>query len=241
MLLAAAIAGCVCALLIVVTAELRVPRVSGAEEAERLTSRPVLATVGVRLGGPERGRRRSDAEISPVLLTAGDEYEELYIRLSDAAYNLKSIAVLGSEGEVTASVAINLAAAAALQARSALLVDLDLRESPVSEILGVFAESGLVEVVGGEKRWPEVIVPVQVGRDRTIDLLTSGSSRRPGVLEAVNPLTEIAAIGRRYDTVVLHVPEHRMLCFYTSGVPADVRQIKSACRGEAHDSPGNDI
>ncbi len=206
MLAASLIFGLAAGFAIALMAELRSPRVADAREIELLVSLPVLARVGPTERMPERSRRRADREVAPIIDQANDTYRQVYLSLADAATNLPTVAITGDEPSVVATMSINLAVAAAHQARHALVIDADVTVHSVSAALHVPPAPGATESLTGEIEWPEVIVHAVVGRDRTIDVIPAG--RRRGANE-VAPRTlrdAVAHLARRYDTVVVSAP-----------------------------------
>src|SRR5687767_5718139 len=178
MLAASLIFGLAAGFAIALIAELRSPRVADAREIERLVSLPVIARVGATERVPERSRRRADREVAAVIDQATDTYRQLYLSLADGASNLRGIAIIGDEPSVVATLAVNLAAAAAHQARHALVIDADVTVHSVSAALLIPPAPGTTESLTGEVEWPEVIVHAVVGRDRTIDVIPAGRRLR---------------------------------------------------------------
>ena len=77
---------------------------------------------------------------------------------------------------------MNVAAIAADEARSTIIIDTDSRTSPVAAALRIHAEPGLADVLDRRIDWAEVTSQATVGRDRVIDVLPSGitpTSRNP--------------------------------------------------------------
>ena len=206
MLAASLIFGLAAGFAIALIAELRSPRVADAREIERLVSLPVIARVGPAERVPERSRRRADREVAPVIDQATDTYRQLYLSLADAATNLPVVAFTGDEPSVVATMSVNVAVAAAHQARHAVVIDADVTVHSVSAALHIAPAPGATESLTGEMEWPEVIVHAVVGRDRTIDVIPAG--RRRGHDEAVaRTLREaVGHLARRYDTVVISAP-----------------------------------
>lgn len=206
MLAASLVFGLAAGFAIALLAELRRPHVADAREMEQLVSLPVLACIEPTKRLPERSRRRADREIAPVIDQTTDMYRHLYLALADPAANLRGIAITGDEPSVVATVAINIAAAAAHQARHALLIDGDITVHSVSAALRLPLAPGVTESLTHEVEWPETIVAAIVGRDRAIDVIPAGRRFRaadtaPGQLGAA-----VSHLSRRYDTVVLSAP-----------------------------------
>jgi MinD-like ATPase involved in chromosome partitioning or flagellar assembly len=190
---------------------MRRPRVSDASEAELVVRAPVLARIEPVDPTPERTRRRADREVSPLIDLATDRYDALYTRLADMLGDLPRLAVIGDEAATVATVAANLAAAAAHAARQTIVVDADLDAHTLSGVLPVRAAPGLADVLARRLAWSDAIVPALVGRDRTVDVLPAGVARAgtplSGAAEALRE--EIDHLARRYDTVIVSAPSSR--------------------------------
>ena len=206
MLAASLIFGLAAGFAIALMAELRSPRVADAREIERLVSLPVIARVGPAERVPERSRRRADREVAPVIDQATDTYRQLYLSLADAATNLPVVAFTGDEPSVVATMSVNVAVAAAHQARHALIIDADVTVHSVSAALHIAPAPGATESLTGEMEWPEVIVHAVVGRDRTIDVIPAGRRRGHDDVVARTLREAVAHLARRYDTVVISAP-----------------------------------
>ena len=206
MLAASLIFGLAAGFAIALIAELRSPRVADAREIERLVSLPVIARVGPAERVPERSRRRADREVAPVIDQATDTYRQLYLSLADAATNLPVVAFTGDEPSVVATMSVNVAVAAAHQARHALVIDADVTVHSVSAALHIAPAPGATESLTGEVEWPEVIVHAMVGRDRTIDVIPAGRRRAHDEVAARTLREAVAHLARRYDTVVVSAP-----------------------------------
>jgi Mrp family chromosome partitioning ATPase len=206
MLAASLIFGLAAGFAVALIAELRSPRVADAREIELLVSLPVIARVGPTERMPERSRRRADREVAPIIDQANDTYRQVYLSLADAATNLPAVAITGDEPSVIATMSINLAVAAAHQARHALVIDADVTVHSVSAALHVPPAPGATESLTGEVEWPEVIVHAVVGRDRTIDVIPAGRRRGANEVAARTLRDAVAHLARRYDTVVVSAP-----------------------------------
>jgi Mrp family chromosome partitioning ATPase len=185
--------------------------VADASEAERITGARVLATVRPLPPVPERARRRADREVSPLIDQVSDTYHLLYTQLAAPSFKLPLVAVVGDTPAVTATVAANLAAAVSRHARSTLLVDTDFETHSVASVMRLRAMPGLADVLTRRLAWPEAIVSALVGRERTIDVLTSGTPTRTEALHAaVEEFNrELTHLARRFDTVVVSAPSSR--------------------------------
>jgi Mrp family chromosome partitioning ATPase len=126
------------------------------------------------------------------------------------------------EAAVAATVATNLAAASAAEARSTLLVDADFGAAAVAGVLRVPFEPGLADVIRGSHDWGEALQTATVGRDGTLEVMTSGVWRgeqpSPAAAEAVR--RDLARVARRYDLTVLVAPEGHVDHAGTSLLPA---------------------
>jgi Mrp family chromosome partitioning ATPase len=185
--------------------EVKRPRVADAREAERVARARVLAVVQDAVVSPERARRRADEQTPEYIDTSADSYRMLYLSLSATGSGTPFITVTGDEPVIVATVAANLAAIAAQDSRSTLVVDADMGQAAASTLFGVGRRAGLVDVVRDGLRITESIVTVVVGRDTTVDVVPAGPSLAPALdartLDALR--LEIARLSRRYDFTVL--------------------------------------
>ncbi len=205
--------------------EVRRPRVADAEEAERVTRSRVLAVVRPSAGvTPERGRRLVDERLDgagagvriPALVDPAVEgYRLLYLGLAPIGAAVPRMAITAAEPAVAAAVALNLAAAAAEDGRSTLIVDADPRSAVLSAALGVRDRIGLVDLARAGFAPREAVVPVAVGRDVSVDVLPAGltaiaSGGRPPAPAAVpeedDPRAVLARLARAYDVTVTSIP-----------------------------------
>lgn len=153
--------------------ELRRPRVADALELERLLAVRVLSTVEPGMPSVERGRRRADRAAPPHLDPGNEGYQLAYLGLATGHPALLSATVTGDEPAITAVVACNLAAVAAEEARTTLVLDLD-PSCMVSAVLRTRAQPGIAEILGGDSSWADVRIAAQVGRDKSVDLVPFG-------------------------------------------------------------------
>ncbi len=234
---AALILGAVLGFATAFVAEVRRPRVADAEEAERVTRARVLAVVRPSAEvTPERGRRLVDERSSgagpapsiPALVDPAVEgYRLLYLGLAPIGAAVPRMAITAAEPAVAAAVALNLAAAAAEDGRSTLVVDADLRAAVLSAALGVRDRIGLVDLVRAGFAPREAVVPVAVGRDVSVDVLPAGLTAiapagqraREGAREEDDPRAVLARLARGYDVTVTTIP------------PAPAAGAKAAAQG----------
>lgn len=181
--------------------ELRKPRVSTAQELERFLGIRVLSTVDTTLPSAERGRREADRAAPPYLDPTSEGYQLAYLGLATDHPALLTVTVTGDNPIITAVVACNLAAVAADEARSTLVLDLDPRASASAALRNRVAP-GVSDVLQGARDWPDVTVQAPVGRDKHVDLLPRGS--RPVEAEALAGLSaQHARWARYYDAIVV--------------------------------------
>ena len=184
--------------------EVRRPRVADEREVERVTGARVLATIRPTAPGPERTRRRADLEAPPLLDLAGGAYRMLYLHLAASGASLPFVTITGEDPETTAVVAANVAAAAAADARSALIIDADLNSALLSRVLQVRRSPGIGEIVTGTRSWAEAITTKIVGRANAIDVVTAGSGASEVPVRLAATLRhDLRRLTRRYDLVVL--------------------------------------
>jgi Mrp family chromosome partitioning ATPase len=162
--------------------ELHTPRVSDAAEASRLAGATTLATLIPRTPDPERMRRDSDRDVSPLIAINSESYRYVYLSVSDAdaaaALGFPLVAVTGDEAEVVAAVAVNIAVASVEDSRTTLLVDADADAGVVAGILGVTRAPGVSDVLTGRADWAGIILPAVVGRDRSLSVMPAGTPKK---------------------------------------------------------------
>lgn len=201
---AAVILGLFAGFAVALGVEVRRPRVADEREVERVTGARVLATIRPAAPGPERSRRRADLESPPLLDQSGGAYRMLYLHLAASGASLPFVTITGEDPEATTVVAANVAAAAAADARSALIIDADMNASLLARVLQLRRTPGLGEVVTGTNSWAEVITTKLIGRSHTIDVVTAGSGATDVPPALASTLRhDLRRLTRRYDLVVL--------------------------------------
>ncbi|HXT18117.1 MAG TPA: hypothetical protein VN706_20980 [Gemmatimonadaceae bacterium] len=186
--------------------EMRHPRVSSDEhEVERLTGSRVLATVAPRPRDPNRHRRQADRTAPRYFDPSADGYQLTYLHVARAGASRLMLSVASSDTGIAAVVAMNVAAIAADEARSTILIDTDARTSPAAAALRTHAEPGLADLLQRNLNWAEVTTQAAAGRDRVIDVLPSGIA--PGPLDPAR-VTELfrgeaARLARHYEAIVV--------------------------------------
>lgn len=184
--------------------EMRSPRVADAAEAERLTMLRVLTVARLRAVPPERLRRAADRAIPALLDPTHDSHRILAWHLTAQWPSDGIVTVTGDDPLVAATVAANLAAVLAVDARITLLVDADFDAEPVRHVLALPKSPGLAAVLENRRKWSEALLTVTVGRSRTLDVLPSGSRERsPGPAESEALVGEIRRAARRHDATVV--------------------------------------
>jgi len=159
--------------------EMRHPRVSDEHELERMTGTRVLATVKPRPRQPERMRRQSDRNAPPYFDPAADGYQLTYLHVARTGASRLMLTIAGEDTGIASVIAVNVAAIAADEARSTIIVDTDSLTSPVAAALRVHAEPGLADVAAGRAEWTGVTSSATIGRDRIINVLPSGITSTP--------------------------------------------------------------
>lgn len=202
--------------------ELRSPRIADAREAEQVTAARVLSVIRPAEAGAERSRRQADAEAPPLIDIVSENYRRLYLHLAATEANVPIVTVVGDDAEIVGTVASNLAASAAYEARSTLLVDADPTTSIVSSVLRVRPNPGFAGIISGASDWPDAIVSTTIGRDRPLDVVPSGTRQAaPPSPEAAERIREdFARMERRYDLIVIAAPTRYMLEQSTAVIPS---------------------
>jgi hypothetical protein len=182
--------------------EVRRPRVADSYEIERATGARVLGVIRPLPPSPERGRRAADRNGPPYLDPGADGHQLIYLAIATAGTDVVMLTVAGDNPAVSAIVAVNFAAIAAQEARATLLIDTE-PEDTVETALRLRPSPGVLGLLEGKVSWPEAIRPARTGRDRTIDVVSSGHGALP--LEELKALLQrdIARLSRRYDAIVL--------------------------------------
>jgi Mrp family chromosome partitioning ATPase len=156
----------------------------------------------------ERSRRQADAEAPPLIDIMSEGYRRLYLHLAATEANVPIVTIAGDVAAIVGTVASNIAAAAAYEARSTLLVDVDPGTSIVASVLRVPANPGFAGIVAGVSDWPESIISTTIGRDRPLDVLPAGTrpyaSPSPEAAEKIRG--DFARMERRYDLIVIAAP-----------------------------------
>lgn len=187
--------------------EVRHPRVAHMREGAAVSNVRVL-TVIQSVSVVERARRQSDVEAPPLIDITSESYRTLYLHLAATEASIPIITLTGDIPMVVAVIAANLAAVAAYEARSTLLIDGDPSTGAIASVLRIESDTGLRAVLNGNVELQTAIVSTTVGRDRPLDVLPSGHGRiGTASPEAVQKLHDaLARMGRRYDFIVIAAP-----------------------------------
>jgi Mrp family chromosome partitioning ATPase len=189
--------------------ELRRPRVSEANELERVLGIRVLSTVETPMPSVDRGRRQADRSAPPYFDPGAEGYQLAYLGVATEHATELMVTITGDDPAIAAVVACNLAAVAADEARSTLVVDLGPTCSG-SAALRARAEPGIVDILNRRASWPDATIAARVGRDKTIDLVPHGfSSTHASTADLAALLRQDAErLARYYDAIfILAAPE----------------------------------
>lgn len=188
--------------------EIARPRVSDLQEGERVTGARVLAVIRPRIIPPERARRKADLRLPPLIDPTSDAYRLLASHTSIAGSNRTIVTVVGDVPAVTATIAANIAAVSANEMRSTLLVDADMEKSPVTSVLRLPQADGVGAILGGSVELSTASVQSQVGRDRWIEVVPTGTQQRSRITprEAEKLRDAIGHSARHYELTVVVAP-----------------------------------
>jgi len=202
--------------------ELKRPHIADPREAEQISGARVLTVIKPPEIVVERSRRQADVEAPPLIDVVSESYRTLYLHIASVEASVPIVTITGDDPGIVATVAANLAASAAYEARSTLLVDVDPTTCCVASVLRIQPDPGLSGIITGNSTWPEAIVPTTIGRDRPLDVLPSGTRRsgllEPSVVEEVRK--ELARMQRRYDFIIIAAPTIYVQRSASSIIPA---------------------
>ena len=202
--------------------ELKRPHIADPREAEQVSGARVLTVIKPPEVVVERSRRQADVEAPPLIDVVSESYRTLYLHIASVEASVPIVTITGDDPGIVATVAANLAASAAYEARSTLLVDVGPTTCSVASVLRIRPDPGLSGVITGSATWPEAIVPTTIGRDRPLDVLPSGTRRsglpEPSVVEEVKK--ELTRMQRRYDFIIIAAPTSYVQRSVSSIIPA---------------------
>jgi Mrp family chromosome partitioning ATPase len=202
--------------------ELKRPHIADSREAELVSGARVLTVIRPPEVVVERSRRQADVEAPPLIDVVSESYRTLYLHIASVEASVPIVTISGDDPGIVATIAANLAASAAYEARSTLLVDVDPTTCSVASVLRIRPDPGLSGIITGSSTWPEAIVPTTIGRDRPLDVLPSGT-RRSGLPEASvveEVKKELARMQRRYDFIIIAAPTSYVQRSASSIIPA---------------------
>ena len=210
-LTAALVLGAMVGFAVALLVELAQPRVSDLHEAERVTGARVLAVIRPRTIPPERTRRRADLRLPPLIDPTSDAYRILASHTSVAGATRAIVTMTGDVPSVTATIAANIAAVSANDMRSTLLVDADLNMRPLTSVLRLPASDGVRAVLDRGVELSSAALQTPVGRDRWVDVVTSGPGPRGPITnrEAQLLVQAIVRSARHYELTVVVAPFER--------------------------------
>lgn len=202
-------------------AELKNPTIADAREAEHVSGVRVLTVIEPTAVIAERTRRQADAMGPPLIDVVSEGYRRLYLHLAATEANVPVVTVAGDDSAIVATVAANIAAAAAYEARSTLLVDVDPTTSTIASVFRMPSNPGLTGIIEAESTWAEATVQTTIGRDRPLDVLPSGTKRtvRIDAGAAGRIREDFARMERRYDLIVIASPTSYLLRDAESIIP----------------------
>ncbi len=202
--------------------ELKRPHIADSREAEQVSGARVLTVIRPPEIVVERSRRQVDVEAPPLIDVVSESYRTLYLHIAAVDASVPIVTITGDDPAIVATVAANLAASAAYEARSTLLVDVDPTTCSVASVLRIRPDPGLSGIVTGAATWPEAIVPTTIGRDRPLDVLPSGTKRSglpdTNVVDEIR--SELARMQRRYDFIIIAAPTSYVQRSASSIIPA---------------------
>jgi Mrp family chromosome partitioning ATPase len=185
--------------------EMRHPRVSDEHEVERVTGARVIATVRPRPRDPARSRRLADRTAPPYFDPGADAYQLTYLHVARAGASRLVLTIASADTGIAAVVAMNIAAIAADEARSTVVIDTDARTSPVAAAMRSHAEPGLADIVQRNVDSAEVTTQAAAGRDRMVDVIPSGVAPSGLNVKTVTETfrREAARLSRHYEAIVI--------------------------------------
>jgi hypothetical protein len=201
--------------------EIRKPRVSDEHEVERVTGARVLATVRPRARSSDRNRRATDHDAPPFFDPGADGYQLTYLHVARAGASRLMLTIAGDDTAIASIIATNVAAIAADEARSTVIVDTDAHDSPVSSALAVPTSPGLTDILDGRGDWASATSQVTVGRDRTIDVIPSGSpssARDPADITALFQ-RDASRLARHYEAIIIVATNEQVMNGLPSALP----------------------
>lgn len=154
--------------------EVKHPRIADAAEVERVADTRVIVHTGKPAGNSRLpNRREADTTLPRVIDVASEAYQLLHITLTGFGDTSREVRVVGTDAIMSATVGINLAAAAVRDSRATLLIDASVPAGTARRLLlrqGGRAESAFRHThsdVRGKRNVP--VFRTRVGRDLYLD------------------------------------------------------------------------
>ena len=206
MLAAAIVMAFVIGFSVTFASELRHPRLAHAREAETTANARILVSVR-STDSIDRSRRPSNINVVPLGESGSDNYRTLYLHLAATNASIPIVTVTGDNLSIAATVATNLAAVAAYEARSTLLIDIDAEQNAVASILRIPSDPGLSGVLAGTATLTDAIVTTTIGRDH-LEVIPSGTEKpNANPLKPAEQLrADLTRLEQRYDFIVIVAP-----------------------------------
>lgn len=187
--------------------EVRNPHIADVREAERTAGTRVLTVVDPREQIVERARRQSDVEAPPLIDVISDTYRILYLHLSSLDAPVNAVTVTGDDMDIASTVAVNVAAIAAYEARSTLVMDGDPVTCGVAGALRIPPDPGLTAVLAEKVVLSDAVVFTTIGRDQMLAVVPSGKRMGQPAPSAVKKVKEdLERMSSRYDMIVFTAP-----------------------------------
>src|SRR5687768_4899886 len=187
--------------------EVRNPHIADVREAELTAGTRVLTVVDPREQIVERARRQADVEASPVIDVISDTYRTLYLHLSSLDAPVNAVTITGDDMDIASAVAVNVAAIAAYEARSTLMIDGDPVTCGIAGALRIPPDPGLTAVLSGQVALSEAVVFTTIGRDQMLAVLPSGKrAGQPTPHSFATVKADLDRMSSRYDMMVLVAP-----------------------------------
>lgn len=186
--------------------EVKHPRIADAAEVERVADTRVILHTGKSAGNSgSPNRREADTTLPRVIDVASEAYQLLHITLTGFGDTSREVRVVGTDAVVSATVGINLAAAAVRDSRATLLIDASVPAGTARRLL--LLEGGLVESAfrpSDSDTSASRNVPVfrtRVGRDLYLE-----TALLPAGADALSP-TEWRELAKEHDFCVIVQPD----------------------------------
>jgi Mrp family chromosome partitioning ATPase len=123
---------------------------------------------------PDRMRRAADKAAPPYFDPGADGYQLTYLHVARTGASRLMLTIASEDTGIAAVIGMNVAAIAADEARSTIIVDTDAQTSPVAAALRSHAEPGVADVLQRRVDWSEATSQAPAGRDRYVDIVPSG-------------------------------------------------------------------